>query len=535
MSILTTFFNLIKPAKTDPAAIAQINANMDTIDAEMHRPPLTVNDIQPDPTTRNIQITTVPLADNLTSDETQINQGTYIIRSAGGEAPIQNGAAWLSNIIGNMVKTGVVEESITPSVTVGADHLEISIDRDTFVEYVQSSGTITLNYTSAWSVNPELYGITVTGTPVNGDQIQVVYVKANRGTIKIATPTTFISTGWNLYNHAVGYARVSNYSEEYGFMIGGTYTSIAFSETLNGEQTPILPVNGAFNVPSDGYVFVTGGNGTDTMIWMTWSDWVEAPNGGVFAAYSQTSVDISGVMVNFPYGLMKIGNVYDEIDFNTQSAYSRIERLAYTDANLEEVIASGVVYDVDENYIYAAKTFPTTYTISIDGEYTVNDHGTEMFLATTVPVTAASLYGNDLKGKLRTDVLTISQQTLNASQKQQVRNNIDVPSNAELNAVDGKFTNLFKYVFYETTVASLADGAGIRISANTLGISTPAGYKPFAICRFTSGSYRIPTSYVNIQSTGDSYVIGLFNASGAEQTNFKVGIGIVYVKTGMGI
>ena len=81
MSILTPFFNLIKPAKNDPAAIAQLNANMDKIDAEMHKPPLTFNGIEPDPTTRNLQVTTVPLADNLTSEEAQINTGTYIIRT----------------------------------------------------------------------------------------------------------------------------------------------------------------------------------------------------------------------------------------------------------------------------------------------------------------------------------------------------------------------------------------------------------------------------------------------------------------------
>ena len=117
MSILTPFFNLIKPAKTDPTAIAQINSNMDVIDTEMHRPPLTVNDIEPDPETRNIPITTVPLADNLTSDEAQINQGTYIIRTSGGEASIADGSAWLSDLRGNMVKTGYVPESLNMTVT----------------------------------------------------------------------------------------------------------------------------------------------------------------------------------------------------------------------------------------------------------------------------------------------------------------------------------------------------------------------------------------------------------------------------------
>ena len=424
MSILTPFFHLLKLVKGDPYDIEQFNANMDIIDTEMHRPPLTVNNTQPDPTSRNIQVTTVPLADNLTSDEMQMNTGTYIIRTSGGEASIKNGEAMLTDIQGNMTKIGAVPESLDADVTVGDDHLSVSIDRDTFVAYVASSGTIVLDYTNAWSANPALYGVTVTGTPVNGDQITIVYVKENRGTILTASPSSFISTGWNLYNHAAGYARVVAYSEEYGFMIGGAYTSLAFAETLSGEQTEIEPVNGFFTVPSDGYVFVTGGNSTDTEIWMTWSSWTEEANGGVFQAYSQTMIDLSGVMVNFPNGLMRVGTFFDEINLNTGLAYSRIERLEYNTSNLEDVIASGVPYDTDTGYIYAVKEEPDTYTISLDGDYTASDHGTEMFQGTSVPVTASSLYGNDLKDKLRTDVLTLSQQTLSPAQKRQVRENI---------------------------------------------------------------------------------------------------------------
>ena len=283
MSILTPFFNLIKPAKTDPTAIAQINANMDTIDTEMHKPPLTVNEIEPDPTTRNIPITTVPLADNLTSDEAQINTGTFIIRTSGGEASIKDGAAMMADIQGNMVKTGYVAESITPtfvpSSSPGNDPIsDISVDRDTFVtQFVAQSDTspVVFTYSSDWDVAPSSYGITFSGTPVSGDKISVAYVAENRGTITTASPSSFISTGWNLYNHASGYARVIDYSEQYGFMISGTYTALKFASTLTGTQSTITPVDGYFTVPSDGYLFVTGGNDTDTAIWMTWSDWTE--------------------------------------------------------------------------------------------------------------------------------------------------------------------------------------------------------------------------------------------------------------------
>ena len=464
MSVLTQFFNLIKPTKSEGVKVSDFNSNMDIIDTEMHRPPLTVNGIEPDPTTRDLEIETVPLADNLTSEEAQINTGTFIERTSGGEASIADGAAWLSDIKGNMVKTGYIPESLQMTVTLAdpttTDPISASIDRDTFIEVVTSSQTLTFTYTSDWNLDPSDYGITVTGTPVSGDQIVVVYVKENRGTITVANPTSFVSTGWNLYDHTVGYARVVDYSEEYGFMISGTYTALKFAATLDGEKTTITPVDGYFTIPSDGFVFVTGGNSTDTAIWMTWSDWTEEANDGTFEAYSETSIDLTGVMTDFPYGLMKIGNVYDEINLNVGKAYSRIQRLAYTEENLADVIASGVAYDTDTNYIYAVRVEPVAYTISLDGSYTVSDHGMELFVGTTIALTASALYGNDLKGKLRRDVLTISQQTLTAAQKTQVLSNIGGASKSSVDDLSdqiGSFKIAADEVVVTTNTYGLAD------------------------------------------------------------------------------
>ena len=334
-----------------------------------------------------------------------------------------------------MIKTGYVQESLNMTVIpIDPDSptaITATIDRDTFVAEVSQSGTYTFTYSTVWSSDPAEYGITVNGTPAAGDQISVVYVKENRGTITTASPTAFVSTGWNLYNHSAGYARLVKYSEEYGFMIDGTYTALSFSGTLSGNRVSITPVDGYFTIPSDGYLFVTGGNNTDTAIWMTWSDWVDEPNGGTFEEYTQTQIDLTGIMVNFPYGLMRIDNIYDEIDLNTLRAYSRIERLSYTEENLSAVIASGVPYDTDTGYIYAVRVAPVTYIVNIDGEYTVSDHGEEMFLGTSVALTVSCLYGNDLKNKLRRDVLTISEQSLTAAQKTQVQNNLGlVPTTA---------------------------------------------------------------------------------------------------------
>lgn len=509
MSLLTSFFNLIKLQKTDPYNIDAFNDNMDTIDTELHRPPLTVNEVEPDPTTRNIPITTVPLADNLTSDEAQINSGTYVIRTSGGEASIADGSAFLSDIRGEMVKTGYVAESITPTAVPAdpssADAISnVSVDRDTFVGQMADSGTVTFTYTSSWNTDPATYGVTYSGTPANGDQIVVVYVKENRGTITTASPTSFVSTGWNLYNHASGYARVVNYSEQYGFMIEGDYTALKFAETLSGTQTTITPVDGYFTVPSDGYVFVTGGNNTNTQIWMTWSDWTEEANGGVFEAYTNDSIDLSGVMVNFPYGLMRIGNTYDEINLNTGKAYSRITRVEYDADVLADLISQGIPYDTDTGYIYYVLSEPTVFDVVLDGSYTVSDHGIEMFLGTTVALYAASLYGNDLKGKLRRDVLTISEQTLTDPQKAQVLQNIGAANSSW-------FEN-----FLVPENVTLADN--ISITANNYGYvsySIPAktGYTPIGI---------VGISLENATSSGTGSSSVSFNIARFNPTENKV-------------
>ena len=300
-----------------------------------------------------------------------------------------------------------------------------TIDRDTFVAAVSSSGTITLTYDSGWSTAPSTYGVTVTNTPVDGDTITISYTKEDRGVISHATPTAFKSTGWNLYNNTNGYARVLKYSELYGFIIGGTYTAVQFSETLTGEKTTITPVDGHFNISSDGYVWVTGGNSTDTYIVMEWSDWTDGPEGD-FAAYTESVVDLSSVMSNFPYGLMQVGSVYDEIDINMGYAYSRVSRLTYSDANLAYAKALGQVYDVDRNYIYVPKETVDVYEITIDGSHTACDHGMEFLTGTTVAVFVQTLYGNNLVDKLRRDVLTLSQQTLTESEKNQVCQNLGI-------------------------------------------------------------------------------------------------------------
>lgn len=416
-------------ADTITGAIAEHTSRIQNLEAV--EPVKAVNHVEPD-STGNVSISTVDYAVNLVADDAQSSFGEFIARTSGGDASISDGDAWLSSIRGRSVHVGYSPNVVDWDVAYGdrssGDPISIAFDEDVFLSYVSESGSITLSYTNQWNENPALYGFTITGTPVNGDTISVQFTKEARGTITTATPTSFVSVGWNLFNYVTGYARVLKYSDVYGFRVGGAYTVLQFSETINGPRSSITVVNGAFTIPSDGYVWVSGGDNTSTYICMTWSDWIDGPEYD-WTGYETDTIDLTSVMTYFPYGLCQVGTFADSIDFNLGVAMSYINRIEYTDENLEEVKESGQPYNYDENYIYVVKTNPDTYNFTIDGSYIVSDHGLEMFTDTSVDIYTSMLYGQDLKNKLRRDVVTISQMDLNDDQKSQVRQNIDAQKN----------------------------------------------------------------------------------------------------------
>lgn len=298
--------------------------------------------------------------------------------------------------------------------------------------------TVNLLYTTEWSDSLVGYGVTISGSPIKGDQITLYYTPEVRGQIVNATPTKFVSTNWNLYDNTLGYARVLKYSDSHGFKIAGTYTTALFAETPDGEtQSITIDSNGNFQIPSDGYIIVTGGNTTDTAIYMTWSDWTEGTP-LEFAAHSESTIDLGNLMqATFPFGLCAVGGSADDIDFANKVATSRIERIEYSPANLEIVKNSGRDYAYDENYIYSVKATPTSIGFTINNELDAYDHGMEFFADTVVPCFAHLLYGQNLKDKLRTDVVTISRQNLTSAQKQQIRENLGLGGSAELPVENG--------------------------------------------------------------------------------------------------
>ena len=376
-----------------------------------------VNGEGPDET-GNVQVQHALTADNLTSSQSQSSVGEWTRRTSGGSASIQDGSAWLSGIRGNRSHVGYVPEVLNMTVVTapreeGQTPITATIERDTFIAAASGSGTYNFVYTTSWSMDPATYGITVTGTPVSGDQIVVSYTAEDRGTIIQSDPQSLVATGWNIAKPTSDYTGFTHlaialkYDSTASFKIIGTYTSVKFSATLTGDKTSISPSDGIFTIASNGYIWVAGGS-TDTAIYMTWTDWIlDGPT--TAQAYTEDEIDLSDVMEEcFPYGLLRAGDVRDEIDFNTGLAISNIERLAYSAENLATAEASGRTYEVDTNYIYLERATAVTTQIELDGEYNVSDHGLEYFTDTDMPVYAIVIYGNNLKNKLERDVVTKS-------------------------------------------------------------------------------------------------------------------------------
>lgn len=319
------------------------------------------------------------------------------------------------------------------------DAINAYVNWDTFKMAVSDTATnVTLTYATDWSEPLADYGVSISGTPIRGDQIALYFTPEVRGNIANSTPTRFVSTGWNLYDHQFGYARVLKYSDVYGFIISGTYSSITFSETANDVASPVaVDSDGHFSIPSDGYIHVIGGNDVDTAIYMTWSDWT---NGTPleWAEYSESVIDLASLMqTTFPFGLCSVGSSCDDIDFSNKIATSRINRVAYNDTNLALAKNSGREYAYDQNYIYIVRETPVSVGFSLDYELDAFDHGLERVEGTTVPVFIHMLYGHNLRDKLRTDVVTISQQNLTSAQKQQIRENLGLGGSAELPIENG--------------------------------------------------------------------------------------------------
>ena len=472
---------------------------------------LTVNGESP--VNGNVSISRVNMAGNLETAFKASSEGAFLQRTSGGAAAVVDGESNLLSVMGNAVKTGYVAEAIVPDVQPVSEESElaVSINKATWRGEVSTSGTYEFVYASsgsAWKLDGTTvtladYGISITsGSPANNDKIVVTYIAEVRGTItpafaNDATTKRFVATGWNLFQSANGYAKVVKYSNEYGYRIDGAYTALQFASTIGGTRSNITPnSSGIFQVPSDGYVFVTGGNGTTTAIYPTWSDWVNGtPN--EFHAFTLTAVDLSSIIANyFSDGMFQVGDTRDEIDIANGLAINRIDRMAYSAENLSAAIATGRAYDYDEDYIYLVRASANTHSITISGVFTVSDHGTEYFEGSDAPVYAKSSYGMNLKNKLERDTVTISQQTLSTDEQEQIRTNIGAASKAEVTPLGYFFPDFSNILLNQITAAATLDYTATEDCwVNIYTIVTAA--RTVSI----NGTVVASATYVNISST----------------------------------
>ena len=387
-----------------------------------------------------------------------------------------------------------VSNIINPSIQIVVGELSTGISAasvvpSTFASQISESGTYEFTYNeeaSSWTFGFEnitlsTYGISVTGTPDNEDKvvvtyvvgtpnsvITIVYTAPERGVISCATPTAFSATGFNQFDSATMYIENATISE-------GTITSgsnyiaycrakggvdngyVAYSEneyienigwveelpdigsTVVTTNTSVTSVLASVVFADDGYVVVEVTDMSDLCVHPKWSGSADTD----YAAYVEPSV------IEFPtedleendlplktYGMPRIGAVADKLDLDAGTYVQKIGRLANTPANMSVVISYNTDYDYDDDYIYYVLPTSTTYYINISPDYIVNDWGTEEFIGTDVEVAAQLLYGQNLRDKLRTDVLTISSQDLNSTQILQIYDNLHMASRVNRNLIN---------------------------------------------------------------------------------------------------
>lgn len=301
----------------------------------------------------------------------------------------------------------------------------------------------------------------VAGTP--NSTLTINYTAPVRGQINVTNPTKFVSTGFNQFdkNSTVPSQSgvIDNATISGGSIVSSSGTYVCYCKAVGGDHGYIaeslgehIVVSGGmgwcasvpqigstvvttsaanddsvtsasadFTYMQDGYMLVVVDDTSDLMMWCEWSGDVNGQQ--TYTAYvAPSEIDIPTVgyiesaQYNLPtatYGMPRLGTVYDTINFEAGTYIKRIERLAYSASNLAFVQAMDPVpvYDYDDTNIFYVLPSPITYTfIGDDGIYQADDHGTEEFVGTNVPIVAEMLYGQNLRDKLRTDVLTISEQ-----------------------------------------------------------------------------------------------------------------------------
>ena len=373
------------------------------------------------------------------------------------------------------------------SITANSSSInDIDITPNTWMSQISESGDYTFAYSETngnWYYNGTIitlntYGINIhSSIPTDGDEIYISYnvgtpnsiltvnyTAADQGTIVVATPTAFKATGFNQFNGStlvsdindtgiINNASISNgvivntsgryicYVHAVGgvergyvaYSESGTIRNIGWCENLPQLNESVVTTDSSVTntissilFANDGYVVVEVTSYNDLCVHPRWSTDDETYEAYVLPSVKEfPTEDIEGTPLPIGiYGMPSVGTVADRLDFDTGVYIKRIERIENNSQNMTYVQGLEVSYDWDSNYIYYVRPTPQNYIVDVNPVYTVNDFGTEEFVDTEVPLKVQLLYGQNLRDKLRTDVVTISAQSLSANQKAQVCTNI---------------------------------------------------------------------------------------------------------------
>ena len=412
------------------------------------------------------------LADNLFSPDNKKSFDGISFRITGsGDALPGKADAQLAFIQGNCKITG---ENVTEVINATSSNAQatVTVAKATWrsSQFGAASGDYAFTFSAAqnsWQYNGTnislaSYGLSVvyaSGSAVDGESITVHYVKAEFCNIDVANPSAFKAIGLNAFdaqtailsgytiNSAGKVVEQNNsyvcYVKAVGGLAGGyvAYSSaggiarIGWCANIPTATTEGINLSGAvldqyksyLSFENDGYVCIA----TTAPATLCVHPKLSGQKDMVYEAYSEDVIDVPTVdadgtaLPTATYGMPSVGNVRDELSFDLRTYTKRIGQMAYSEENLTSVMAMGTAYIYDDTNIFYVLENEIAYPLAdnVSGIYAADDFGTEEFDA-DIPVYAGILYGENLREKLRSNVLTISAQTLSALEKAQILQNI---------------------------------------------------------------------------------------------------------------
>ena len=505
------------------------------------------------------------------------NSGTWAFTPPGGSATSGINPETYGIYVSNVINPSVSVSSSGSGIT-GA-----TVTPDTWFGAVTESGTYVFTYSStalSWqyddtNISLNTYGLVVSGSAAANDTITVTtvvgtpnstvrvdYTKYNPGTIIIPTPATFSATGFNHFDKAtmyiadatisggkitsnagtyICYCRCTPASESgwAAYSDGGDIRGIgwcATTPTIGADVTTTgvdySTILSTVPVTADGYVVVATVGMDDLMIHPRWSGAADNPQDvgydSSYVAYTAPSTitipteDVEETdLPTATWGMAAVGAVADRLNLDAGTYIQKVDRLANTTSNMSYVVGLDMAYEYDDNYIYYVLPSPITYTVDIDPVYIVNDWGTEEFIGTTVAVGAQTLYGQNLRDKLRTDVLTISEQQppLTKAQTNQVYENLSLNSFH----LSGTITEL-PYIIEDSRITAKSGVCNVVLG-------TPASIKSDLLWTTSDGSVKFSGTLGSGETTTIAFDIApIITATGSWSDTVTPDSGTGYCK-----